>query len=180
MLKVKKLIIYIVLIILGVVGFFVYKYFFASKEFYKGVWMPALGASVIPKEYLPKSGLLPEGVDISVMEPVFADFDKAKKAGINTFATQMSYWADENGELTMPPEVKEFMADFIDQAHEKGFKVWLNPEILHSIEKGSPSEMRQIPESWISLNIPNVRMGGQISRCSCVGNKIAFCYSLTS
>jgi hypothetical protein len=107
-----------------------------------------LGASVIPEHLLPDN-ILPEGVDISVMEPVFADFDKAKEAGINTFATQMCYWADEKGELTMPPSVREFMASFIDEAHANGFKVWLNPEILHYVEKGNPSDMRMIPEDWL-------------------------------
>ena len=69
---------------------------------YKGVWMPTLGASVIPESYLPEN-LLPEGYDISIMEPVFSDLDKAEQSGINTLAFQMSYWADEQGELTMPP-----------------------------------------------------------------------------
>lgn len=146
--KTKIIVVLIVLAGLSIGGYFLYKNFFAPREFYKGIWMPALGASHIPENLLPDD-LLPEGVDISVMEPVFADFDKAEEAGINTFATQMSYWADENGELTMPPSVKEFMASFIDQAHARGFKVWLNPEILHYVEKGNPSEMRQIPESWI-------------------------------
>jgi len=151
---------------LGIGGFFIWKNFSVpetsvseigktEKEgteeeiyIYKGVWMPALGASVIPQSYLPE-GLVPEGYDVSIMEPVFADFDKAEKAGINTFATQMSYWADERGELTMPPSVREFMANFIDTAHAKGFKVWLNPEISHYVEKGNPSEMRKIPEEWL-------------------------------
>lgn len=146
--KTKILIILIVLVGLALGGFFTYKYFFTPKEIYKGVWMPALGASVIPKNLLPDN-LLPKGVDASVMEPVFADFNKAEEAGINTFATQMSYWANEKGELTMPPEVKKFMADFIDEAHARGFKVWLNPEILHYIKKGDPSQMRMIPEDWI-------------------------------
>jgi hypothetical protein len=110
--------------------------------------MPSFGASVIPESYLPE-GLLPEGYDISIMEPTFADLDKAEQSGINTLAFQMSYWADENGELTMPPEVKEFMASFIDEAHAKGFKVWLNPEILHFMEKGSTSELRIIPDEII-------------------------------
>jgi hypothetical protein len=144
----KRILIISIIISLVAGGFFVYKRFFAPKEFYIGVWMPALGASAIPENYL-SDNLLPEGVDVSVMEPVFADFDKASDVGINTFATQMSYWADEKGELTMPPSVREFMASFIDRAHAAGFKVWLNPEILHYVEKGSPSEMRQIPESWI-------------------------------
>jgi hypothetical protein len=145
--KTKILIILLILVGLSAGGFFLSKNFI-PREFYKGVWMPALGASVIPENYLPE-GLVPEGYDISIMEPVFADFDKAKRAGINTFATQMSYWADERGELTMPAEVKEFMASFIDRAHARGFKIWLNPEILHKIDRGSPSEMRMIPEEWL-------------------------------
>jgi hypothetical protein len=115
---------------------------------YRGVWMPSLGASAIPGDLLPEN-LLPEGYDISVMEPVFLDLDKAEEAGINTLAFQMSYWADENGELTMPPEVKEFMASYIDEAHARGFKVWLKPEILHYMERGGPGELRIIPEEWI-------------------------------
>jgi|GEM_PF-2583993 len=119
-----------------------------AEMLYKGVWMPTLGASVIPEDLLPVN-LLPEGYDISVMEPIFLDLDKAEEAGINTLAFQMSYWADETGKLTMPPEVKEFMASYIDEAHSRGFKVWLNPEILHYMERGSPSELRIIPEEWL-------------------------------
>jgi len=116
---------------------------------YKGVWMPSLGASSLMSDgYLPE-GLIPEGYDISIMEPVFADLDKAKKAGINTFAFQIGYFVDEQGELTILPGTKEFFASFIDEAHARGFKIWLNPEILHKIDKGNPSEMRRIPEEWI-------------------------------
>jgi hypothetical protein len=146
--KLKIPIILIILVGLGVGGFFVWRNYFTPKEFYKGVWMPALGASVIPEGYLPE-GLLPEGVDISVMEPVFADYDKAKEAGINTFAFQMGYFVNEQGELSLIPGEEDFIASFIDEAHSRGFKIWLNPEILHKIDKGNPSEMRRIPEEWI-------------------------------
>ena len=147
--KTKVLIILIALIGLSAGGFFVYKYFFAPKEIYKGVWMGAFGASsLFPESYFPKD-MLPKGVDISIMEPVFADFDKAKEAGINTFAFQMGYFVDEQGELTLLPGTKEFLASFIKQAHSRGFKIWLNPEILHRVDEGGPSAMRRMPEEWI-------------------------------
>lgn len=144
----KTLAILIILVGLGVGGFLVYRKYFAPKEFYKGVWMPGLGAHLIPEDYLPKD-LLPEGYNMSVFKPVFADFNKAKEAGINTFAFQIGYFADENGELSLVPGEKEFLANFIDEAHAKGFKIWLNPEILHRIDRGGSSEMRKIPEEWI-------------------------------
>ncbi len=67
--KAKILVILIAIVGLGVGGFFLYKNI-VPKEIYKGVWMPALGASVIPESYLPE-GLIPKGYDISIMEPVW-------------------------------------------------------------------------------------------------------------
>ncbi|HUW43647.1 MAG TPA: hypothetical protein VMV95_01640 [Bacillota bacterium] len=151
----KKSLIFLIIgivIILGVVGYF---YFGGGGEEgtveveYKGVWMPALGASTLfPENYFPED-MLPEGYNMSIMEPVFADFDKAEQAGINTFAFQIGYWVDENGEISILPGTKEFFADFIERAHARGFKIWLNPEILHRVDSGGPSEMRIIPEEWI-------------------------------
>jgi len=137
-----------ILVGLGVGGFFVWKYFFAPKEIYKGVWMPSIGASMIPESLLPE-GLLPEGVDISIMEPVFADLDKAVEAGINTLAFQMGYWVDDQGELSLLPGTKEFMASYIDGAHDRGIKIWLNPEIIYPRKGTSPSGMRIMPEELI-------------------------------
>lgn len=145
----KIIIILVALVSLTVGGFFVWKNFFAPKEIYKGVWMPALGASSLMSEgYLPE-GLIPKGYDISIMEPVFADLDKAEEAGINTLAFQIGYWVNEQGELSLLPGTREFFADFIDEAHSRGFKIWLNPEILHKVDSGGPSEMRRMPEEWI-------------------------------
>ena len=116
---------------------------------YKGVWMPSFGSStIIPKSYLPEN-LLPEGYDMSIMEPIFADLDKAEQAGINTFATQMGYWVNEQGELSLFPGEKEFFASFIDEAHARGFKVWLNPEIVYFREVEGASQMRIMPEELI-------------------------------
>lgn len=111
--------------------------------------MPSFGAStIIPEEALPE-GVVPEGYDISIMEPIFSDLDKAEEAGINTFAFQMGYYADEQGELNLFPGEKEFFANFIDEAHERGFKIWLNPEIIYLREGQQGSGMRIIPEELI-------------------------------
>ena len=147
-LKTKILIILLVLIGLSAGGFFVWKNFFAPREIYKGVWMPSLGASMIPESILPE-GVIPEGYDISIMEPVFADLDKAAEAGINTLAFQMGYWVDDQGELSMIPGEEEFFASFIEEAHSRGFKIWLNPEIIYFREVEGASEMRIMPEELI-------------------------------
>ncbi len=141
--KTKVLISLIVLIALSAGGFFVYKYF-VPKEIYKGVWMPSFGASLIPDSYFS------EGFDISIMEPVFADLDKAKDAGINTLAFQMGYIVNEQGELSLFPGEKEFFASFIDEAHARGFKIWLNPEIIlqSAIHRGD-STTRIMPDELI-------------------------------
>ena len=110
------------------------------KVEYKGVWMPSLGSHLIPDSYLP------EGVNVSLLQPVFADLDKAEQSGINTLAFQFGYLVNEQGELTLFPGEKEFFASFIDEAHSRGFKVWLNPEIVQFIEGDSA---RVMPEEWI-------------------------------
>ncbi len=132
------------MISLGVGGFFVYKNYFAPKEFYKGVWMPSFGTSLIPDSYFS------EGFDISLMQPVFSDLDKAEQSGINTLAFQMGYIVNEQGELSLFPGEKEFIASFIDEAHVKGFKIWLNPEIIlqSAIHRGD-STTRIMPEELI-------------------------------
>lgn len=94
---------------------------------YKGVWMPAPG-------------------------PVFVDLDKAAEAGINTLAFQMCYLVNDQGELRPVPGEKEFAISFIDKAHARGFKIWLNPEIICEAvfdKGGSPSEMRMMPEELL-------------------------------
>ncbi len=94
---------------------------------YKGVWMPAPG-------------------------PVFIDLDKAVEAGIDTLAFQMCYLVNDQGELKLLPEEKEFHISFIEEVHARGFKIWLNPEIvLQSVRDkgGSPSEMRSMPEELL-------------------------------
>jgi hypothetical protein len=147
--KTKNLIILLVLVGLGVGGFFVYKNVFAPKEIYKGIRMPSLGSSsLMPEGYLPE-GLIPEGYDISIMEPVFADLDKAEEAGVDALSFQMGYFVDEQGEPSLVPGEEEFFASFIDEAHARGFTIWLNPEILHKVDKGSLSGMRRMPEEWI-------------------------------
>lgn len=111
--------------------------------------MPCLGASsYFPEGYVPES-LIPEGYDISILEPVFADLDKAEDAGIDTLAVQMSWRVDGQGEVTMFPKAKEFFADFIIRAHEKGFRIWLNPEIIYSREVEGLSNLRRMPDKLI-------------------------------
>jgi len=136
--KTKILIILIILIVLGIGGFFVWKNIFVSEEkveeeegkeeekVYKGVWMPA-------------------------PEPVFVDLDKAAEAGINTLAFQICYLVNDQGELRLFPGQKEFAISFIDKAHARGFKIWLNPEIVHQsvLEKGGGPELRIMPEELI-------------------------------
>jgi len=140
----KTILIILILFGLGVGGFFAWKYFFAPKEIYKGVWMPSFGASLIPDSYFS------EGFDISIMEPVFADLDKAVEAGINTLAFQMGYMVNEQGELSLFPGEKEFIASFIDEAHARGIKIWLNPEIIlqSAIHRGDGTT-RIMPEELI-------------------------------
>jgi len=142
-LKAKVLIALMILVGLGVGGFFIWKNVFAPKEVYKGVWMPTLGSHLIPDSYLP------EGLDVSLIQPIFADLDKAEQSGINTLAFQMGYWVNEQGELSMIPGEEEFFISFIDEAHVRGFKIWLNPEIIHPTDKGGPSELRIMPEELI-------------------------------
>lgn len=144
MLKRRTLIILIVLVGLGIGGFFAYKYFFVPKEVYKGVWMPSFGSSLIPDSYFS------EGFDISLMQPVFSDLDKAEQSGINTLAFQMGYIVNEQGELSLFPGEKDFFASFIDEAHSRGIKIWLNPEIIlqSAIHRGD-SSTRIMPEELI-------------------------------
>ena len=122
---------------------------------YKGVWMPTFGSLLIP------DSLLPEGLDTSLMQPIFADLDKAEQSGINTLAFQMGYWVDSQGELSKLPGMDEFFISFIDEAHARGFKIWLNPEIIHSIDEGGPSELRIMPEDLLENTdlIENFELG---------------------
>lgn len=46
-------------------------------------------------------------------EPVFSDLDKAAESGVNTLAIGMGYWANEQGEVSMPPKMKELLISFI-------------------------------------------------------------------
>ncbi len=143
--KIRILIISIIIIGLSAGGFFVWKNFFAPKEVYKGAWM-FLGSSLIPDSYFP------EGFDTSTLEPVFADLDKAQQSGVNALAIFMIHWADEQGELNLLPGTKEFFASFIDEAHARGFTIWLSPDIARPIDKGSkkgPSELRIMPEELL-------------------------------
>jgi len=136
-LKLIILIASIILIGLGIGGFLVYKSFFVSEiekteegkpveMQYKGIWMPA-------------------------PDPVFVDLDKAAEAGINTLAFQICYLVNDQGELRLPPEQKEFTISFIEEAHARGFKIWLNPEIVHEsvLDKGGGSELRIMSEELI-------------------------------
>ncbi len=143
-LKIKILIILLVLIVLSVGGFFIYKSFFVPKEeeVYKGVWMPFLGASLLPDYYLP------ERMKFLLKEPVFSDLDKAEEAGINTLAFGVGYWANEQGDISMLPEVKEFVISYIDEAHARGFKIWLVLGIAYLNASGE-DDPRVIPDEII-------------------------------
>ena len=138
------LIISLTLIGLGIGGFFVYKSFFVPKEeeVYKGVWMPFLGASLLPDYYLP------ERMRFLLKEPVFSDLDKAEEAGINTLAFGVGYWANEQGDISMLPEVKEFVISYIDEAHARGFKIWLVLGIAYLSASGE-DDPRVIPDEII-------------------------------
>jgi len=143
-LKTKILVILIILASLSIGGFFIWKYVFVPRQFYKGVWMPTLGSHLIPDSYLP------EGIDVSLIQPIFADLDKAEQSGINILAFQMGFWVDEQGELAMLPGEEEFFASFIDEAHARGFKIWLNPEIVYfTDEEVGASELRIMPEELL-------------------------------
>jgi len=78
--------------------------------------------------------------------PVFVDLDKAVEAGINTLAFQLCYLVNDQGELRLIPGEKEFIASFIDEAHAKGLKIWLNPEIVHEsvLDKGRGPESQML------------------------------------
>lgn len=111
--------------------------------------MPAFGvSSYFPEDYLPEN-LFPEGTNILMLEPVFADFDKAANAGINTFAIQMGYKVGDDGSLSLFPGEKDFFASFIDEAHLRGFKIWLNPDLVYSRNADGPSSLRIIPDEII-------------------------------
>lgn len=146
----KKLVIiaiFLVIIIGIILAFFLID---KQEEFvYKGVWMPSFGtSSLIAEEDLPEN-LIPEGYSTSILEPIFADLDKAEAAGINIFSFSLTYWVNESGEMSLPPGTKEFFGDFIEGAHARKFKIWLCPEVVHKMERGNPSEMRRIPDEWI-------------------------------
>lgn len=139
----KKTIPIIIIILIGLVagGFFVWKNFFVPKEIYKGVWMGLLGASFLPNDYFP------EEMQFFLREPVFSDLDKAEEAGIDTLAIGVTYWADKQGELKIPPKIKEFLTSFIENAHARGFKIWLIVELAHPVDEGG--NPRVIPEEWL-------------------------------
>jgi len=132
----------IILIGLGGGGFFIWKNVFAPKaQVYKGVWMALLGVSLLPDDYLP------EGMKFLLREPVFSDLDKAAESGVNTLAIGMGYWANEQGEVSIPPKLKKFLISFIDEAHARGFKIWLIVELAHPVDEGG--NPRAMPEEWL-------------------------------
>ncbi len=139
--KTKILVVLLILVGLTLGGFFVYKNIFVPKEAYKGVWMPLLGASLIPGDYLP------EGMKFFLREPVFSDLNKAAESGVNTLAFGVGYWVDEQGEMTMLPGTEEFFASFIENAHARGFKIWLIVELAHPVDEGG--NPRVMPEEWL-------------------------------
>ncbi len=146
-LTLKILIILIVLVSLGIGGFFIYKNIFVPEKDkpvevqYKGVWMALLGVTLLPSDYLP------EEMEFFIREPIFSDLDKAEEAGIDTFAIGMGYWANEQGEVSMPPKIEELLVSFIENAHAKGFKIWLIAELAHPVDEGG--NPRVIPEEWL-------------------------------
>ncbi len=150
--KTKILILLIVLVGLGIGGFFIYKSFFVpeasvpktektKEEIYKGVYMALLGVSLLPDDYLP------EGMKSLLLEPVFSDLDKAAESGVNTLAFGMGYWANEQGKVSIPPNFKEFLISFIEEAHARGFKIWLVVELAHPVDEGG--NPRAMPEEWL-------------------------------
>lgn len=104
---------------------------------YKGVWMPTLDYSLLHDTY-----------DGQWIKPIFLDLDKAMESGIDTLAFSPVYWADEEGEISLLPGVKEPLVSFIENAKARGFKIWLVLEIVYP-EEGAKRPTRVIPDELI-------------------------------
>ena len=75
--------------------------------------------------------------------PASQDLDRAAANGINALQFSAGYWADEEGGLNTIPGLKDLVISFIDEAHAKGFKVWLVPELVYPTNK---SHQTRIPD----------------------------------
>lgn len=124
----KKIIFVVFLLVLTGLIFYVYEYVYreecspqavaknisGEKEIYKGVYMPTLSFSSLREDYTPDS----------------INLDKATENGINTLAFGPLFFANDQGEVWLAPETKDFLISFIKRAQARGFKIWLIPEIM--------------------------------------------------
>jgi len=108
---------------------------------YKGVMTPVLDYSFSQVSMLPGN---PEDY-----RPQLFDLDWVEENGINILAFNVGLWANERGEVSTLPGVREPLISFIDEAHSRGIKIWLVGELLHQVDGGRPNEMRTMPKEMV-------------------------------